>query len=143
MKYSVFNKLYDVPHGHLEADDLSPAEKKQLYDMLATYGMTPSTAYLRLFYKGFDLWEIQGIDHIRNEFCENNNLQDIARKGEGFYSALTPYKGMKLQLTNLMTALGMEHRNTINHRFDADDWKPWERKGIRQLIANFYNISKD
>jgi hypothetical protein len=28
----------------------------------------------------------------------------------------------------------MEHRITVARRFDADDWRPWERIGIRAIV---------
>ena len=124
-----------IPHSAINAAELTACEKKELYAMLDTYGMSQSTAHLRIFDKGLDEWELRGVDTIKREFCDKNALNHLRNTGVGFYSALTPTPGMKTALINQMVVLGMEHRNTISRRFDTDDWKPWERRGIRDLIT--------
>ena len=133
-KKTILEKIL-TPHGVLAPSDLTAAEKKYLYDALERFGMPTSTAYQRLFNKGFDEWELQGIDRIKHEFIAENNLPQMERVGEGFYSSLPFMSGLKVKLVNKLALLGMEHRNTVDKRFDADDWKPWERKGIRDIIS--------
>ena len=58
--------------------------------------------------------------------------------GSGFYTELPFMSGLKSNLVNYMASLGMEHRNTVCKRFDADDWKQWERVGILAIIEEFY-----
>ncbi len=122
------------PHVVLSPSDLTADEKKEIYALFEEYEMPQSTAYIRLFTKGFDEWELQGINNIKADFCTENNLQDLAGVGEGFYSSLPFMSGLKVKLVNFVALLGMEHRNTVNKRFDADDWKKWERIGIRSII---------
>lgn len=135
-KEQLLSKI-SVPQGHLEPTDLTPDEKKQLNDLMASNGMSGSTAYVRFFDKGFDEWELRGIDQIKREFCDRYALNNLRNTGEGFYSALAGNHGLKTALLNQMTIYGMEHRRTVEKRFDSDDWKPWERIGIRALISNF------
>lgn len=123
-----------IPSNILSADDLSADEKKYLYQLLGDYGMTQSTAYLRLFTKGFDEWELRGIDDVKHAFCDRFSLNELRNTKEGFYSALGTNVGLKSALINQMVILGMEHRNTISKRFDADDWRDWERIGLRNII---------
>lgn len=122
------------PHTTIAAQDLTADEKKELYDLFGLYGMSLSTAYLRIFDKGFDEWEIQGVDEIKREFIANNDMQHLSGVEKNFYSSLPFMSGMKGKLVNLMAELGMEHRNTVVKRFDSDDWKPWERYGIRAVL---------
>lgn len=80
-----------------------------------------------------------GIDNCKKEFIEENNLQDqYEDTGENFYSSLPFMSGLKVKLVNKMAALGMEHRMTVARRFDADDWRPWERIGIRAILDEFF-----
>lgn len=122
------------PRTAISAQDLTADEKKELYDLLGQYGMAQSTAYLRIFDKGFDEWEIRGIDDIKKEFIADNDIPHLSGVGKEFYSSLPFMSGLKVKLVNLMAELGMEHRNTVNKRFDADDWMPWERHGIRAIL---------
>lgn len=125
------------PKGILAPADLTTDEKRALYSLFARYELTEATAYNRLFTKGFDEWELRGIDDIKREFCDRNTLNNLRNTGEGFYSALTANAGLKTALVNQMTILGMEHRITVARRFDADDWHHWERIGIRAIVNEF------
>ena len=134
MNTQTFNPILHR-RGLLDVTDLTPDEKKQLYAFLTAQGMTQSTAYARFFERGFDEWELRGIDAIKRDFCDRHALNHLRQTGEGFYSALTG-PGQKTALLNLMSELGMEHRNTVSTRFDADNWKPWERRGLRDLLTD-------
>ena len=136
-KKTILEKIL-APHGVLAQSDLTADEKKHLYAVLEGMGMSMSTAYQRLFNKGFDEWELQGIDRIKRDFIAENNLPQLERVGEGFYSALPMMSGMKTELVNKLAQLGIEHRNTVDKRFDADDWKPWEHRGIRDILTEFF-----
>lgn len=131
------------PKGILATADLTADEKRALYSLFARYELTEATAYNRLFVKGFDEWELRGIDDIKREFCDRYALNNLRNTGEGFYSALTANAGLKTALVNQMTILGMEHRITVARRFDADDWHPWERIGIRAIVNEFATTVTD
>lgn len=131
------------PKGILAPADLTADEKRALYSLFAGYELTEATAYNRLFVKGFDEWELRGINDIKREFCDRYALNNLRNTGEGFYSALTANAGLKTALVNQMTILGMEHRITVARRFDADDWRPWERIGIRAIVNEFATTVPD
>lgn len=132
-------------HSCLKATDMSADDKKKLYSIMERYGATQSTTYNRFFDKGFDLWELRGIDLCKKLFIRENvpaddkELSDhLFSVGSGFYTELPFMSGLKSNLVNYMASLGMEHRNTVCKRFDADDWKQWERVGILAIIEEFY-----
>ena len=52
----------------LDVNDLNAEEKKNLAEFLSAKGFTDSTFYLRFFQKGFDTWEILGINKCKSKF---------------------------------------------------------------------------
>lgn len=129
--------------GHLVSGDMSADEKKELYALMIKYGATESTTYNRFFEKGFDEWELRGINRCKAEFIsahigdDADLCEQLLETGAGFYEALPFMSGLRMKLVNFMSGLGMEHRTTIDKRFNADDWKEWERMGIRNIIKEF------
>lgn len=146
----------------LDVNDISVDEKKNLAEFLLDNGFTISTFYLRFFQKGFDAWEIQGIKNCKKQFLaipEVANLlseyvetdalgNEIGKKGYlveaaqtdepgVFYTSLKKANnGLCMKFFAFMEERGMS-RTTIIKRFTADDWKPWEKEGIRTLLEAF------
>ena len=146
----------------LEVNDISVEEKKTLAEFLSAKGFTASTFYLRFFQKGFDAWEIQGIDNCKkqflaipevgkllseyvetdalgNEIGKKGYLAQLAQSSEPgvFYTCLKKANnGLCMKFFSYMEERGMS-RTTIIKRFTADDWKPWEQEGIRMLLKTF------
>ena len=137
----------------LEVNDISVEEKKTLAEFLSAKGFTASTFYLRFFQKGFDAWEIQGIDNCKkqflaipevgkllSEYVETDALgNEIGKKGYLAQLAQSREPGVFytcLKFFSYMEERGMS-RTTIIKRFTADDWKPWEQEGIRTLLEAF------
>lgn len=146
----------------LDVSDVSPEEKKVLAEFLSAKGFTTSTFYLRFFQKGFDAWEIQGIDNCKSQFlaipdvgkllleyveCDalGNEIGDKgylytltkSDKPGVFYTCLKKAgSGLCMKLFSFMEERGMS-RTTIIKRFSADDWKPWEQAGIKNLLEEY------
>lgn len=154
MTKTIWKKILDG--GILSATDLTPEEKKRLYALFEGYGMPKSTCYNRFFDKGFCQWEIMGVSHIRDAFLvsEKSNTDDMPEgdegsKGDGaalalssqyndskFYELVTNLK-MGKRLCDRMAELGMSSQMTVRTRFKANDWKPWELKGVKAIIDEF------
>lgn len=154
MTKNIWKKILDG--GILSATDITPEEKKQLYTLFEGYGMPKSTCYNRFFDKGFCKWEIMGVSHIQDVFLvrEKINTDDIPEGEEGsrgygavlalsseydnskFYELVTNLKIGK-RLCDYMAELGMSSQMTVRTRFKANDWKPWELKGIEAIIDEF------
>jgi len=143
MERHIFTKL-ESPGGHLEAKDLTADEKRGLYTLMGKYGLPESTTYNRFFDKGFDPWEMAGINQCKTDFVEtveNEAIKNILYgTDDGFYSALPEGSGYRMRLVSHMAERGMVHRATVEKRFDADDWKEWERRGVRAVIDEFCNL---
>lgn len=154
MTKNVWKKILDG--GALSAIDLTPEEKKRLYALFEMYDMPKSTCYNRFFDKGFCEWEIVGVSHIRNVFLERErvNTDDMPEGEDGsrgygavlalspeydsskFYELVTNLK-MGKRLCDYMAELGMSSQMTVRTRFKANDWKPWELKGVKAIIDEF------
>lgn len=154
MTKNIWKKIWDG--DTLSVTDIIPEEKKRLYALFEGYGMPQSTCYNRFFNKGFCQWEIMGVSHIRDAFLvmeksDTDNLQegDEGSRGYGtvlslspdyddskFYELVTSLKIGK-RLCEYMAELGMSSQMTVRTRFKANDWKPWELKGIKAIIDEF------
>lgn len=143
MERHIFSKL-ESPGGHLEAKDLTADEKRGLYALMGKYGLPESTTYNRFFDKGFDPWELMGVNQCKTDFTvsiEDGRLRDTLYNTDGgFYSALPEGSGYRMRLVSHMAERGMVHRATVEKRFDADDWKEWERRGVRAVIDEFCDM---
>ena len=150
----------------LQTDDMSVEDKKSLYGTLAKKGFTLATFYLRFFQKGFSEWEIEGIDECKRQFLlltdvsqslleyvdENDPqmvdgnkgyLYVLAHSNEPgiFYSCLKRVNaGMCNKFIAYMNERGMSAATVIK-RFTTDNWKPWEKEGIRYILNSYYNVN--
>ena len=145
----------------LQTDDMSVEDKKSLYMTLAKKGFTLATFYLRFFQKGFSEWEIEGIDECKRQFLlltdvsqslleyvDENDPQMVdgdkgylyvlahSNKPGTFYSCL---KRVNAGICNKFIAY-MNERGmcaaTVIKRFTSENWKPWEREGIKKLLTS-------
>ena len=150
-------------HTPLQTDDMTVEDKKSLYAALEKKGFTLATFYLRFFQKGFSEWEIEGIDECKRQFLSLPNVaqqlldyvdDDDTQRLEGdkgylyilaqsdepgiFYSCLKRVNaGMCNKFIAYMNERGMSAATVIK-RFTTDNWKPWEKEGIRNLLNSYY-----
>ena len=153
-------------HTPLQTDDMTVEDKKSLYAALEKKGFTLATFYLRFFQKGFSEWEIEGIDECKRQFLLLPNVaqqlldyvdEDDPQSLEGdkgylyilaqsdepgvFYSCLKRVNaGMCNKFIAYMNERGMSAATVIK-RFTTDNWKPWEKEGIRNLLNSYYNVN--
>lgn len=133
------------PKNTLASKDFLSADKQRLYEHFGKYGLPHSTCYLRIFDKGFKEWEIVGVDSIKDSFIKEH-LSEISAavdgdvdlcklRGSEFYEYLHRAK-LVSEFKRLMNRLGMSEGTTLK-RFLKDDFKLWERKGVKYLIGEF------
>lgn len=154
MTKQIFDKI--LMGGVLDPKDLTADEKKDLYATLSEYGMPSSTVYARFFDKGFSKWEILGVTKLREEFLltsvctDGGAVEEEGSRGYGyvislspdyddsmFYDVVTRLKTGKA-LCEFMAERGMASQMTVRTRFKANDWKPWELKGIKAIIDEIF-----
>lgn len=146
----------------LGVSDVSVEEKKELKAYIADFGFSEATFYLRFFQKGFDLWEILGINECKKQFLELpevaelllafvDNEDSCAIEGDKgyfytlahsddagiFYQCLKKVNGgLCNKFFTFMGERGMSAATVIK-RFTTEEWKEWEKIGIRTLLENF------
>lgn len=143
----MINEKLCCTKGHLNAEDLTPQEKEVLYIVMTSHGASRGFAYDRFFKEGFSSWEMVGIDNIKHDFLRNHkdeifpqgvnvSTADIINVPGAFYRTLGMHFGMKKQFAEYMASLGMGANSVLN-KFSADDWKDYERRGIRSIVDEY------
>ena len=160
MTKEIFEKI-TKPYASLQIDDMTVDDKRALYIALAKKGFKLSTFYLRFFQNGFSGWEIEGIDECKRQFLllpdvshslleyvdendpqmvdgDKGYLYVLAHSNEPgiFYSCLKRVNaGMCNKFIAYMNKRGMSAATVIK-RFKSENWKPWEREGIKKLLTS-------
>lgn len=141
--------LHKITSGdRLSASDLTPQKKEELFLLMKKYGASRAFSYDRFFKEGFRLWELIGIDFIKDQFFLYTNhidlfdYQNFLRLGDNaqdgwFYTSIGNEWGFKSLLKGVMCQLGMLSEVTIANRFSLDNWKDYERRGIVSVLAEF------
>lgn len=153
--------IFSKPRSFLGADDITVEEKKKLAAFTQHYGFTLSTFYLRFCQKGFEQWELDGINKCKKQFLDTKEvseilLQSVPEDGDdgdrgylytlamsdqdgSFYNSLRlANAGLCVRFFDFMNERGMSPA-TVVKRFTSDQWKPWEFIGIKNLLQNFYD----
>ena len=139
------------PKTHLECNDLTPNQKKLLWEVMGRHEALQYFAYDRFFKEGFHQWELMGINRIKREFIEAHKTEifpegvdthllptvDEMITGKGvFYRVLGMSFGMKKQFMEYMNSLGMGN-NSVVSKFTTDDWRDYERIGVMTIMEEF------
>lgn len=154
---------FNTPGAHLECNDLTPNQKMLLWDVMKAEGASQGFAYDRFFKEGFREWELIGVDAIKAAFIEEHqrelwtepeedgtvgyaailaNYGDTLEREGGFYDTIGRVTGLKKAFTEQMNRMGMG-TNQVLQRFTTDNWKPWQRRGIRAIIDDFERRVKE
>ena len=146
----------------LAVSDISVEEKKELKAYLVDFGFSEATFYLRFFQKGFDLWEVTGINECKKQFLEipevaelllafvDNEDPNTIEGDKGYFYTLAHsdddgvfYQCLKKVNGGLcnkffafMGERGMSAATVIK-RFTTEEWKEWEKIGIRASLEQF------
>lgn len=143
------------PGAHLNCDDLTPNQKKLLWEIMKRYGASQGFAYDRFFKEGFLQWELIGINSIKRKFLESHQtdlfpegnvpegfIETICQNDGEFYRTLGRAFGLKKIFTDYMGTLGMGSNSVLN-KFSTDDWKAYERVGVLAVVGDFERELKD
>ncbi len=141
------------PRTHLNSDDITANQKVLLFDIMQRHGATRGFAYNRFFQKGFDLWELTGITNINRDFLLTHIaeiyphmtkeetipfIEELAVDTRNFYQTLGRVPGLKSIFQKHIGAMGMSNA-VVFLRYNADNFRPYERMGIRVIIQQFEN----
>lgn len=127
-------------NGHLVSEDLTVDEKQKLNEVMVKNGATRGYSYHRFYKDGYKEWEMAGIDDLKKAFCEElsidgyTNLEyDNDRKGS-FMEMLLRNRVFG-RFADWMAERGMLSHMTVRKRFRLDDWRKFERIGIKKVLA--------
>lgn len=129
----------------LQSSDISVIDKEKLYSLMEKYGASRGFTYDRFFKEGFRLWELVGVDFVKDFFLRSNQKKAVldylnvlrlnGGSGDGwFWTAIGEEWGLRASFKNFMALLGMLSDVTIQKRFSSDNWKEFERIGIVDIL---------
>ena len=140
LKANIFQPIYE---GKLiDSNDLLLEQREAFFQKMESVEMPRSTAYGRFFQKGFAKWEIEGVDSIKQKFIaayalsfppDYNYLEDK----RSFFNILLAYEIPLTDFYDYLKENGMKSPVTIKGRFALDQWKKWERVGIRKILTEY------
>lgn len=136
----------------LTCDDLTSQDKEKLYTLMERLGASRAFTYDRFFKEGFRLWELIGVDSIKDFFLLSSAHKDLYdylnvlrvdnRSEDGwFWTAISSEWGLRASLKAVMIQLGMLSEVTIQKRFSTDNWKEFERKGLISILSSFEPVN--
>lgn len=155
--YNMIIEKLTQPGTYLNSGDLTPNQKKLLWEVMKRHGASQGFAYDRYFKEGFQKWELIGINSIKRQFIvehytelfgdsvpalsagvpTSDNIVDVIIQNDGeFYRTLGRVFGLKKVFTDHMGTLGMGSNSVLN-KFSADDWKDYERIGVLAVMQEF------
>ena len=134
MRKEIIDEIIKQPHICFgKTAGFTSDEKVELFEAMGREEMSRNTLYQRMMYRGFDAWELSGIDRCLADFWEMSRKDDSPTPGiSDFWQAIVE-RGLNTAFIKYMEVLGMS-RNTTIKRFTSPDFKPWEMDGIEQIL---------
>ena len=139
----------NVPFGRTV--QMTAEERNEFRDVMEQAGAGWQMLYQRMTYRGFDAWELSGIDRCMSDFwqmvhSESNASESDASDGntsdgdtatpmpplDHFWQTLVE-QGHNVGFIKYMEVHGMS-RNTTIKRFTELNFKPWEMDGVASII---------
>lgn len=124
----------------LKSSQLSPDQKKLLWDVMSRYKATPGFSYRRFFKEGFKDWEMQGVEKVKSDFLQTHSeISELMEAGTvGFYQAVVK-AGLREQFLLYMEGLGMG-RSQAYDKFGLKGettFMDYERIGIISIFKEY------
>ena len=156
VNYDDIQKRLGTKHQALRLDRLPQEFRTMLEREFLKAGLSKSTTYTRLYDKGFDEWELKGVEQCLRDFCEEHKkaLYDYVDNDDPNWEPHYAYilalntdlrndkfimlmKDMKLVnvLREFMSKRGMGP-TTAHKRFHNPDFKEWEMCGALSIIKD-------
>ena len=128
-----------------QSSDVPVIDKEKLYSLMEKHGASRGFTYDRFFKEGFRLWDLVGVDFVKDFFLRSNQKKAVldylnilrlnGGLGDGwFWTTIGEEWGLRASFKNFMALLGMLSDVTIQKRFSSDNWKEFERIGIISIL---------
>lgn len=115
---------------------MTASERAELRSVMEAAGAGWQMLYQRMAYRGFDMWEISGIEHCVSDFWSmaHSQSEEIPTKPDlqNFFQTLVE-QGSNVAFIKYMEAHGMS-RNTTIKRFTEINFKEWEVDGVESVL---------
>lgn len=139
MKKGFFDKVF-ATGVTLNSKDFLGTERQQFFQVMEDeYGYNKNALRNRLFYYGFEEWMLQGIDNLKDEYAKNHS--DLAewrdRKDCSYIDLVKQKYGRLSNFLQFLRERGLLCQRTTIRRFVDDDWKPWERLGMKKILTDY------
>lgn len=129
MQKQIFENLLNGS-GCATSTDFLPEDKKRIFNVMSSKGMSDGTAYNRFFRDGFSPWELKGILQVMTDYVVSNALDSsLINDLPSFYKKLSDKTSFKLYMNSL--GMGM---NTTICRFNGFNFRQWELDGMKRVI---------
>lgn len=129
MQKQIFENLLNGS-GCATSSDFLPEDKRTIFNVMSSKGMSDGTAYNRFFRDGFSQWELRGIRQVITDYVKANSLDEsLLDNLPGFYKSLADKTAFK----QYMNGLGLGFNTTI-YRFNGFNFRKWEMDGMEQVI---------
>lgn len=132
MRESIIHKITSKPNvPFAKTVDMTTEECAQLRSAMEQAGARWSMLYQRMAYRGFDQWELTGIERCTSDFWQSCQDTPCPRM-DCFWQTLIE-QGLNTSFVKYMEANGMS-RNTTIKRFSEPNFKEWEMDGVEQIL---------
>lgn len=132
MRESIIRKIIakpNTPFGRVV--DMTSEERTELRDVMEKAGAGWNMLYQRMVYRGFDQWELTGIDRCTSDFWQSASNSTCPAL-DLFWQTLVE-QGQNTAFVKYMETQGMS-RNTTIKRFSEPNFKEWEIDGVERLL---------
>lgn len=142
VKKGFFDKVFE-PRGTLPSTSIRGSLREMLFAFAEQeYGLRYQMFNRRLFKLGFDAWQINGIDCVKDEFAKwYPDLVEWRDEGKPFLKLIEDYRVPKMEFYSYLSSIGFCSSKVARRRFLEENWKRWERVGIRKLLSEFEKIA--
>lgn len=132
MRETIIRKIIakpNTPFGRVV--DMTSEERTELRDVMEKAGAGWNMLYQRMVYRGFDQWELTGIDRCTSDFWQSASNSTCPAL-DLFWQTLVE-QGQNTAFVKYMETQGMS-RNTTIKRFSEPNFKEWEIDGVERLL---------
>lgn len=139
MKKDFFDAVFS-PGGTLVSGEFVGGQRERFFAaMESQYDLNPRMLYNRIFKIGFEAWMLMGVDSVKDEFARLYSiLEDWREEREQSFMELIEEKDIpKMAFYKFIKELGISSTRVIYRRFTDEDWKDWERIGIKQILTEY------
>lgn len=135
MRKEIINAIVQAPNTPFgRTVQMTADERTELRESMEQAGAGWNMLYQRMTYRGFDAWELSGINRCMTDFWSMLQNPSTMPPLSSFWQTLIE-QGHNIGFIKYMEAHGMS-RNTTIKRFSELNFKPWELQGVEHILRS-------